>query len=58
MELTKAEREMLDGKNGKGTQKCMKLLVTMGEIAGAKKMVPNSQWAYRRELRCHGGRGH
>ena len=40
MELTKAEREMLDGKNGKGTQKCMKLLVTMGEIAGAKKMVP------------------
>jgi predicted aconitase len=40
MELTKTEQEMLAGKNGKGTQKCMKLLVTMGEVTGAKKMVP------------------
>ncbi len=40
MQLTKAEQEMLAGKNGKGVQKCMKLLVAMGEIAGAKKMVP------------------
>ena len=40
MELTKTEQEMLSGKQGPGTQKCMQLLVTMGEVCGAKKMVP------------------
>ena len=40
MELTKTEQEMLSGEHGVGTQKCMKLLVTMGQVCGAKKMVP------------------
>ena len=40
MELTKAEQEMLSGKQGRGTAKCMQLLVAMGEVCGAKKMVP------------------
>ena len=40
MQLTKREQEMLAGKHGIGAQKCMKLLVTMGEVTGAKRMVP------------------
>ncbi len=40
MELTKTEQEMLSGKQGPGAQKCMQLLVAMGEVCGAKKMVP------------------
>ncbi|HEY3277497.1 MAG TPA: aconitase X catalytic domain-containing protein [Syntrophorhabdaceae bacterium] len=40
MELTKREQGCLAGKEGKGAQKCMQLLVAMGEVAGAKRMVP------------------
>lgn len=39
MYLTPEEQEMLDGKRGPLTQKCMKVLVTLGEIYGAKRMV-------------------
>ena len=40
MELTKTEQEMLSGKQGRGTQKCMQLIAAMGEVSGAKKTVP------------------
>jgi len=40
MELTKREQEYLAGKEGKGAQKCMQLLVAMGEVTGARRMVP------------------
>jgi predicted aconitase len=40
MQLNKTEREMLSGKQGPGIQKCMQLLVAMGEINDAKRMIP------------------
>lgn len=40
MQLNKTEHEMLSGKHGSGIRKCMQLLVTMGEINGAEKMIP------------------
>ncbi|MFQ5979595.1 MAG: aconitase X catalytic domain-containing protein [Candidatus Heimdallarchaeota archaeon] len=40
MKLTPEEQEMLDGKHGKSTQKCMEILAALGEIFGADKMIP------------------
>jgi predicted aconitase len=39
MQLTKAQEEMLTGKEGQGAQKAMEILVGMGEAQGAEKMV-------------------
>jgi len=40
MELTKAEQGMLDGEMGEGTAKAMEILVAVGKIYRAAKMVP------------------
>ena len=40
MNLTKQEQAMLDGKDGAGAQKAMEILVALGDIYGAEKMVP------------------
>jgi predicted aconitase len=42
MQLTAEERTMLDGSFGKATRKAMEILVTLGEIYGAERMVPAS----------------
>ncbi len=39
MQLTKEEREMLEGKQGVAVQKSMEILVALGEIYGAEKLV-------------------
>lgn len=39
MYLTPYEQEMLDGKHGYTIQRCMEILVTLGEIYGAEKMI-------------------
>ena len=39
MNLTEKEQAMLDGKEGKLVQKCMEVLVTLGEIYGADHMI-------------------
>jgi predicted aconitase len=39
MNLTLQEKEMLSGKQGKAVKKSMEILVALGEIYGAKKMV-------------------
>ncbi len=39
MQLTDEEKKMLDGEDGEIVQKCMKVLVTLGEIYGAEKML-------------------
>lgn len=39
MYLTDKENEMLSGKDGPLVQKCMEILVTLGEIFGAKRMI-------------------
>ncbi len=39
MELTVEEKEMLEGKQGRAVQKAMEILVTLGEIYNANKMV-------------------
>jgi predicted aconitase len=39
MNLTRAEADMLSGKKGRATKKCMEILVALGEIYGAKKLV-------------------
>lgn len=39
MNLTKQEKDMLKGKEGKGVQKAMEILVALGEIYGAERMV-------------------
>ena len=39
MNLTEKEQAMLDGKEGKPVQKCMEVLVTLGEIYGADHMI-------------------
>jgi predicted aconitase len=39
MKLTGEEQAMLDGAMGPGTQKAMQILVTLGDIYGAEKMV-------------------
>lgn len=40
--LTTEEREMLEGKYGKATQKAMEIITTLGEIYGAKRLIPVS----------------
>jgi len=42
MELTKDEQQMLDGKHGNAAKKSMEILVALGEIYGAKNMIPVS----------------
>jgi predicted aconitase len=42
MELTKEQQEMLSGKHGNATKKSMEILVALGEIFGAKKLIPVS----------------
>ncbi|MHA2276618.1 MAG: aconitase X [Candidatus Kariarchaeaceae archaeon] len=39
MELTAEEQDMAVGKYGKATQKAMEILVTLGEIYGAKRLI-------------------
>jgi predicted aconitase len=39
MELTSEEQDMAAGKYGKATQKAMEILVTLGDIYGAKRMI-------------------
>jgi predicted aconitase len=39
LDLTDYEKEMLEGKHGKATAKAMKILVALGNIFGAKKMI-------------------
>jgi len=39
MYLTKEEEAMLNGERGETIQKCMKVLVTLGELYGAKRML-------------------
>ena len=36
MQLTKKEKEMLEGKEGNAIKKSMEILVALGEIYGAK----------------------
>ena len=38
--LTTEEREMLEGKYGKATQKAMEIITTLGEIYGAERLIP------------------
>ncbi len=40
MKLASLEREMLAGKHGKATQKSMEILLALGEIYDAKRMIP------------------
>src|SRR4030043_1950067 len=40
MHLTLKENEMLSGSQGKATQKSMQILVALGEIYGAERMIP------------------
>jgi len=42
MQLTLEEKEMLVGAQGQATQKAMQILVALGDIYGAKRMVPVS----------------
>lgn len=42
MKLTREEKQMLEGKQGPATKKAMEILVALGEIYGAKRMVPVS----------------
>ncbi|MBU1120892.1 aconitase X catalytic domain-containing protein [Candidatus Micrarchaeota archaeon] len=39
MELTKEEKEMLEGKKGNAVKKSMEILVALGEIFGAEKLI-------------------
>ncbi len=39
MELTPEEQDMAAGKYGKATQTAMEILVTLGEIYGAKRLI-------------------
>jgi len=42
LELTHEEREMLEGKHGKATRKAMEIITALGEIYGAKRLIPVS----------------
>ncbi|TXT56752.1 MAG: hypothetical protein BAJATHORv1_20345 [Candidatus Thorarchaeota archaeon] len=42
LNLTKEEQEMLSGKHGKATQKAMEIITTLGNIYGAKRLIPVS----------------
>ncbi|MDD3793154.1 MAG: aconitase X, partial [Candidatus Bathyarchaeota archaeon] len=39
MELTKQEKAMLDGKEGYAVKKSMEILVALGDIFGAEKLI-------------------
>ena len=43
MQLTNYEQQVLDGKEGYPAQKSMQILVQLGEIYGAKRMIPVSK---------------
>ena len=40
MYLTREEETMLSGKKGKAVQKAMEILVQLGQIYGASKLIP------------------
>jgi len=40
MQLTTSEQDMLAGKHGKATQKVMEILVALGKIYGAERLIP------------------
>jgi len=40
MELTQEQKDMLEGKHGNAVKKSMSILVTLGEIYGAKRLIP------------------
>lgn len=40
MKLTPEEKDMAEGKYGKATQKAMEILITLGDIFGAERMIP------------------
>ena len=40
MELTKDQKDLLDGKYGEGAKLAMKVQVAIGESFGAERMVP------------------
>lgn len=40
MELTEEQKDMLEGKNGNAVKKSMSILVALGEIYGAKGLIP------------------
>ena len=42
LELTPEERVMLEGKHGKATRKSMEIITALGEIYGAKRLIPVS----------------
>ena len=42
LELTKEEKEMLEGKQGNATRKAMEIITTLGEIYGAERLIPVS----------------
>jgi predicted aconitase len=42
MRLTPEQNEMLDGSQGRATRKAMQILVALGEIYGAERMIPVS----------------
>ena len=42
LKLTREEKEMLDGKQGKATRKAMEIITTLGEIYGAERLIPVS----------------
>lgn len=39
MDLNPEEREMAEGKHGEATRKAMEILITLGEIYGAKRLI-------------------
>ena len=40
MDLTQEERQMLEGRDGKATRKAMEILVALGTIYGADRLLP------------------
>ncbi len=40
MRLDSQEQSMLDGEQGRATQKAMQILVALGKIYGAERMLP------------------
>ncbi|MBM3304003.1 MAG: DUF521 domain-containing protein [Candidatus Aenigmarchaeota archaeon] len=40
MQLTREEKEMLEGRHGNAVKKSMEILVALGEIYGAKRLIP------------------
>ena len=42
MQLREKEKDMLDGKYGPGHQRCMEILVAVGECYGSERMVPKT----------------